>query len=111
MRLEPQVNPPPMASISTSWPGWMRPSAAASAKARGIEAAEVLAWRSTVTTTFSAGRPSLRPMASMIRRFAWCGTSQSMSAAVMPVAARASSTTSARRLTAWRKTSCPFMRT
>ena len=42
-------------------PGRMRPSSTASASASGIEAAEVLAWRSTVTTTFSAG--SCEPLA------------------------------------------------
>ena len=36
----------------------------------GIDAAEVLPWRSTVTTTRSFGRPSLRPIASMILRLA-----------------------------------------
>ena len=35
-----------MASSRTRWPGLMRPSPAASARASGIEAAEVLAWRS-----------------------------------------------------------------
>ena len=39
---EPQVKPPPMASISTRSPGLMRPSWTASASASGIEAAEVL---------------------------------------------------------------------
>ena len=37
----------------------------------GTEAAEVLAWRSTVTMTFSAGRPSFRAVASRIRALAW----------------------------------------
>ena len=45
----------------------------------------MLACRSTVTTTRSGGRPSLRPMASMIRRLAWCGTSQSTSRAAQAV--------------------------
>ena len=46
-----------------------------------VLAAEVLAWRSTVTTTFSIGRPSFFAVASRIRRLAWCGTTQSMSLA------------------------------
>src|SRR5258708_15778383 len=41
--LAPQVNPPPRASISTRWPGRMRPSPTASSSASGIDAAEVLA--------------------------------------------------------------------
>ena len=43
--------------------GLMRPSPTASSSASGIEAAEVLACRSTVTTICSGGRPSLRPIA------------------------------------------------
>ena len=39
----PQVKPPPMASSITSWPGRIRPSAQAVARASGMEAAEVLA--------------------------------------------------------------------
>ena len=38
---------------------------------QGIEAAEVLACLSTVTTTRSGGRPSLRPVPSMMRLLAW----------------------------------------
>src|SRR5665213_1567737 len=49
----PQVKPPPIASIITRWPRWMRPSRTASVSASGTEAADVLAWRSTVITTFS----------------------------------------------------------
>ena len=41
------------------------------ARASGTEAADVLAWRSIVTTTRSAGRPSLRPVLSMILLLAW----------------------------------------
>src|SRR5439155_3230902 len=108
--LAPQVRPPPSASISTRWPGRMRPSATASSSASGIEAAEVLAWRSIVTTVLSRGRPSLRPTASMIRVFAWCGTSQSISLGSRPLAANASSTTSLRCCTACRNTSRPSIR-
>ncbi len=106
---DPQVRPPPSASSSTRSPARMRPSCRASASASGTEAAEVLAWRSTVTTTRSGGSPSLRPIASMIRLLAWCGTSQSTSAWVRPLAASASSTASASRVTAWRNTSRPFI--
>ena len=48
-------------------PRLIRPSRHASHSARGTEAADVLACRSTVTTTRSLARPSLRPMASMMR--------------------------------------------
>src|SRR5690606_15063323 len=54
----PQVKPPPMASIMTRSPCLIRPSATATLSASGTEAAEVLAWRSTVVTTFSGGRPN-----------------------------------------------------
>src|SRR5438874_10316795 len=94
--LAPQVSPPPSASIRIRCPGRMRPSVTASSRASGIEAAEVLAWRSIVTTVFPAGSPSRRPTASMIRVFAWFGTSQSISAPLRPFAASASSTTSLR---------------
>jgi hypothetical protein len=38
----PQVKPPPMASIRTRFPGFIRPSRTPASKASGIEAAEVL---------------------------------------------------------------------
>ncbi len=57
---EPQVRPPPSASSSTRSPRLMRPSRHASASASGTEAADVLACRSTVTTTRSCASPSLR---------------------------------------------------
>ena len=44
----------------------------------------MLAWRSTVTTTFSGGSPSLRAVASRMRALAWCGTTQSTSAGAKP---------------------------
>src|SRR5215204_5223726 len=75
----PQARPPPMPSSSSKSPFLMRPSLTAVSSARGIEAADVLACLSTVTTTRSGGRPSLRPVPSMMRLLAWCGTSQSMS--------------------------------
>src|SRR5580704_10573291 len=106
----PQVRPPPSASISTRSPGWMRPSPTASSSASGIDAAEVLAWRSIVTTVCPGFSFSRLPIASMIRKLAWCGTSQSMSAPVRPLAASASSTASDRCCTAWRNASRPSIR-
>ena len=50
--------------------GPMRPSRTASSSARGIDAADVLPWRSTVTTTWSMGRPSFLAVASMMRTLA-----------------------------------------
>src|SRR5438094_1671290 len=50
---EPQVSPAPIPVISTSFPGWSRPSAAASPRASGIEPDEVLPYRSTLITTRS----------------------------------------------------------
>ncbi len=44
----------------------------------------MLPCRSTVTTTFSSGMPSFLAEPSMMRRLAWCGTSQSRSSAVGP---------------------------
>ena len=43
----PQVKPPPIASSSTRSPRLMRPSVTATQSASGIEAADVLPWRST----------------------------------------------------------------
>jgi hypothetical protein len=55
----PQASPPPIASVSSRSPG-LKPRfhAAATDSASGIEAAEVLPWSCTVTTTRSIGRPS-----------------------------------------------------
>src|SRR5207342_3472530 len=83
---EPQVKPPPTPCISTRWPGRMRPPRTYSSSASGTEAAEVLPWWSTVTTSLCAGSLSLRATASRIRTLAWCGISQSISAMVMPAA-------------------------
>jgi hypothetical protein len=40
-----------------------------------MDAAEVLPWSCTVTTTFSIGKPSFSDADWMMRRFAWWGTS------------------------------------
>ena len=52
----------------------------------------------TVTTTRSIGMPSRLAVASMMRRLAWCGISQSMSRRSRPLAASVSSTTAIQRL-------------
>ena len=76
----PQVKPPPIASSTTMSPRLIRPSLTAVSNASGTDAAEVLACWSTVTTTFSGGRPNFFAVASRMRALAWCGTTQSTSA-------------------------------
>src|ERR1700704_2036384 len=104
---EPQVKPPPMASSSTRSPFFTRPSATATDNASGIDAAEVLPCRSTVSTTFCGAICSLCAEASMIRLLAWWGTNQSMPSAVVPVASKASTITSVIMPTACLNTSRP----
>src|SRR5207302_11475590 len=60
----PHVKPPPIASRTTMSPRLIRPSLTAVSNASGTDAAEALACRSTVTTTFSSGRPSSLAVAS-----------------------------------------------
>src|SRR5439155_9251573 len=55
---EPQVSPAPMPVISTRSPSFNRSCAYASASASGIEPAQVLPYRSTLTTMRSPGMPS-----------------------------------------------------
>src|SRR5207302_5143002 len=76
----PQVKPPPTPWSMILWPGLMRPSPIATSSARGTEAADVLPWRSTVTTSFDRSMPSCLAVASSMRTLAWCGMSQSTSA-------------------------------
>src|SRR4029079_18696361 len=54
----PHVNPPHISESTTTSPLWIRPSFTAVSSASGTEAADVLACWSTVTTTFSAGKPN-----------------------------------------------------
>src|SRR4029078_1220624 len=106
----PHVNPPPIASRTTRSPRLIRPSLTAVSNASGTEAADVLACRSTVTTTFSGASPSFFAVASRIRALAWCGTTQSTSAGLRPAPSSTSPITSARLTTAWRNPSRPFIR-
>ena len=78
MSAEPQVNPPPKASIKMRWPGFILPLIMPSSKARGIEAAEVLPWNFTVDITFSEFIFILSATALSILWFAWWGTNQSI---------------------------------
>src|SRR5260221_703503 len=103
---EPQVKPPPTPCSSRRSPALIFPARRYSSSASGTEAAEVLPWWSTVTTSFSRGRPSLRAVASRMRMLAWCGISQSTSSSdifAMATVSRAdsSSTRTANLNTAW----------
>ena len=62
------------------------------------------------SATRSRGIPSLLAIASMIRRFAWCGTNAAMSAGVTPARRQASSATGAIAVVAHRNTACPSCR-
>ncbi|MNT34657.1 hypothetical protein D3C72_1706510 [compost metagenome] len=53
--------------------------------------------------------PNFLAVALMMRKLAWCGTSQSSSLGSMPAAARVSVTISLRRVTATLNTSLPFI--
>ena len=74
--------------------------------ASGIEADEVLPAVTISSATFACGAPSLRAIASMMRRLAWCGTNAVSSDGSIPAAAQASfaigcSAVVAHRNTAW----------
>src|SRR6266705_471422 len=103
----PQVKPPPTAWSMSLCPGLMRPSRTARSSASGTDAADVLPWRSTVTMSFEGSIPSFFTVASSIRKLAWCGMSQSMSAAANPHSARVSRATSSSTFTANLNTACP----
>ncbi len=77
--------------------------------AMGIEAAEVLPYLGSVTTTFSIGIFRRCAMAWMIRRFAWCGMRKSISSGFTLLYARASCTTPSSASTAALKVSFPFI--
>jgi len=64
----PQVVPPPNAVNTMRCPGWNLSAAAASASARGIDAADVLPTRSRLMTARSALNPSWPPMAAAMMR-------------------------------------------
>src|SRR5665213_79914 len=66
-RPAPQVSPPPIASMRTRSPRLIRPSATATAKASGTEAAEVLPCSAMVEMKRSAGRCSRRAVPSRMR--------------------------------------------
>src|SRR3546814_4321417 len=65
-------------SSSSSWPRSTFPERIASSSASGTEPDDVLPCLSTVTMTRSIGMSRRLAVASMMRRLAWCGISQSM---------------------------------
>ena len=79
-----QVTPPPKATRSSWSPGANLASWAASSRASGMEAAEVLATWSTLMMARSAGMPIDCAVAVRILRLAWCATSQSTSSTDQP---------------------------
>src|SRR3546814_18776042 len=81
---DPQVKPPPIASSRTRSPSRIRLSPTATARARGIDAAEVLVCSSIVTTTRSSPIPCLRAVPSPIRLLACYGPTQPLSPAQSP---------------------------
>ena len=83
------------------------PASAASARAIGIDAAEVLPVRSSTLAVRSASMPSLAQADMMIRALAWWGTNRAMSSAVTLARAMARSADSTMIRTARRKTSGP----
>src|SRR5581483_2116335 len=102
-----QVMPAPNPQDSTMSPAASRPSSAASARAIGIEAADVLPKRPMLTMHRSAGIFSRLAAAVTIRALAWWGRNQSTSSAVRPARARAAFEDSTTTRTARRKTSGP----
>src|SRR3990172_9429961 len=66
-KAEAQVRPPPNASNSRRLLSLILPSRTASSSAMGMEAAEVLPYLGSVSTTFSLGMLGRRPMPSMLR--------------------------------------------
>ena len=81
-----------------------------SSRAMGIEAADVLPYRSTFLNTRSAGNFKRCPTASMIRSLAWCGMKTLISSLAKPCSFKSSAVTSAMALTATLKVSLPFIR-
>ena len=74
-----QVKPEPNAASITREPSPMRPSCFASWKAMPMEAAVVFPYFWMLCTTLSGGKRRTRATISLIRMFAWWGTSTSTS--------------------------------
>ena len=81
----------------------------ASSSAIATAAAEVLPYLSRLTKTRSLGTARRSAMASMIRRFAWCGMTQAMSSGLRSARSMTFSAASFMRLTACLKTSLPII--
>src|SRR5262249_44578091 len=103
----PHEIPAPSAHMSTVWPGLIRPSLIASSRAMGIEALDVLPYRSMLMTNRSGGMSRRLATCVKMRRLAWCATTQSMSPAERPAASIAALDAEVRLRTATLKTSLP----
>ena len=79
---EPQVRPAPNATRQTRSPGLILPSSIASCMQIGIEAAVVLPYFWMLLCVFSGGRPIICATIWLMRRFAWCGMTMSMSSSL-----------------------------
>ena len=87
--MEAQVRPAPKPTNKMLSPFFKAPAACASQRAIGIEAAEVLAYLSTLTQSFSMGIFKRFAAEEMMRIFAWWGTNKSRSSAFMLAAFKA----------------------
>src|SRR5215472_14378711 len=104
-----QVKPEPNPAISTLSPGCSRSWSSASRRASGMVAVDVFPKRSMLIMTRSFGRPTRCAAASMMRRFAWCGTQRSMSSIVRPAASATADACRMKMSVANLNTSGPFM--
>src|SRR6266849_3418402 len=105
----PQVSPEPKPASRTWSPLLTRPFRIASSSASGIEALEVLPYSSMLIATRSSGSPMRRAAASMMRKFAWCGTHRSISSSATPAVLQTSFAWRMKMSTANLKTSGPTM--
>src|SRR5690606_36726343 len=98
------ANPPPKPKSSAGTPAGILPACHHLESPSGMDAAEVLPDSTmSVTTTFDS-RPSALARGSMMRRFAWCATSTSMSSSETPERSTTVRARSAARVMAHLKT-------
>src|SRR5690606_14982467 len=101
------ANPPPKPKSSAGTPAGILPACHHLESPSGMDAAEVLPDSTmSVTTTFDS-RPSALARGSMMRRFAWCATSTSMSSSETPERSTTVRARSAARVMAHLKTARP----
>src|SRR5207245_4068468 len=107
----PQLSPAPKPLITIVDPACTRPASMASHSATGMLAADVLPYRSTFENTIDSESFRRRTAASIIRVFAWCGISRSMSSVLSLAAWSACVTDSGSTRVANRNTSRPCILT